>query len=185
MRHSKTRIRLGIAGCAVIVAGLAAGLWLTYTRERLLTRVARPILPISSTEEVYWLATDRLLNVTTKQDGIVAGLQWRGCVETYDITSRKRSRWPKLDLLLYKTEDGPWDAPIKFQPSPGGACLYWMNKVAGERLGRMVEIGHLPVKRPTQGDTEAQIEHIQWLPDGKHISFVYHGMLYVTDTSAQ
>ena len=30
--------------------------------------------------------------------------------------------------------------------------------------------------RPVSG-TNAYLEDVQWLPDGKHVSFVYHGIL--------
>jgi hypothetical protein len=41
-------------------------------------------------------------------------------------------------------------------------------------------LGHVPgqfdfVGRPNQ------LEQVQWLPDGKQISFIYHGTLYVVN----
>jgi hypothetical protein len=346
MLHSNKRTRFWLAGCLILIAGLAAGLWLTYPRERLLTQIARPIAAVKSKEEFHWLSMDRLLIVTTQRDGGVAFRQWRGFAETYDLPSLARAKWPELNNLIFRVDSGPWGSPQEFQPSPAGVCLYWTNKVAGGRLGyqprlatmdlrsyqdiqywdgwpsfwlddshyvvghvdginnpnrqvsgvtiydakdaaldrtipaasaeakailqnyaradpfpesellfinsvrpgdgtlpeqvkviqrydsprlrlsvyeatltrtvpwlgmlhrlipsvsapplvseglwvtvpgahRMAEIGHVPVSTDKQGQAEDQLEQIKWLPDGKHISFVYHGMLYMTDTAVR
>jgi hypothetical protein len=43
----------------------------------------------------------------------------------------------------------------------------------------MREIGYVPTDLDANGNLEGQLTHIEWLPDGKQISFVYHGALYV------
>ena len=35
------------------------------------------------------------------------------------------------------------------------------------------------------GDPKDQLEDIQWLPDGKQLSFIYQGMLYVVPADTQ
>jgi len=40
----------------------------------------------------------------------------------------------------------------------------------------MREVGHIAAAQ------EKQIERLEFLPDGRHISFVYHGKLYMMAT---
>jgi len=49
----------------------------------------------------------------------------------------------------------------------------WVSRVDGTG---MREIGHV------SGANDRCLEDIEWLPDGKHISFVYRGMLYTVPT---
>jgi|SRR5579871_621249 len=52
----------------------------------------------------------------------------------------------------------------------------WISKSDGQG---MREIGHVPGKVDANGDPEDQLNEVQWLPDGKQVSFIYRDMLYV------
>ena len=70
-----------------------------------------------------------------------------------------------------------------FTSTPRHTEELWVSRAEG---GGMHEIGHVPIPMDATGQTvsppdglEYFLDDIQWLPDGKHVSFVYRGMLYV------
>ncbi len=62
----------------------------------------------------------------------------------------------------------------KIDAPPTFARGIWVSRADGSG---MREIGHTPFKLESEPDDWPQ--HIQWLPDGKQVSFVYHDTLYV------
>jgi len=52
----------------------------------------------------------------------------------------------------------------------------WMSRTDG---AGMHEIGYVPAPLDENGDQAQQIRHLEWLPDGKQISFIYRDTLYV------
>jgi hypothetical protein len=65
----------------------------------------------------------------------------------------------------------------------------WTSRIDGSQ---MHELGHVPlpavVTDPRQSDSDDpkhELEKLQWLPDGKNISFIYHGTLYVVSAESK
>jgi len=52
----------------------------------------------------------------------------------------------------------------------------WISRADGSDLH---EIGHVPTSMDKTGNPAFQLHALHWLPDGKHISFVAQGRLYV------
>jgi hypothetical protein len=65
---------------------------------------------------------------------------------------------PKLDIKSSETEG------------------IWISRADGSG---MREIGHLPRPSAATGNSDELLDYFDWLPDGKQISFVYQGTLYV------
>ena len=63
----------------------------------------------------------------------------------------------------------------KFDPKPTAALGLWGSRDDGSSLH---EIGHIPVPLDANGNPRDWLTDLQWLPDGKEISFVYRGTLY-------
>jgi hypothetical protein len=53
----------------------------------------------------------------------------------------------------------------------------WVSRVDGRG---MHAIGYVPLKADPDDIHEEHLQHLQWLPNGTHISFIYGGTLYVT-----
>ncbi|MCW3054459.1 MAG: hypothetical protein JWN14_3629 [Chthonomonadales bacterium] len=64
----------------------------------------------------------------------------------------------------------------KIQPKPVLTEELWLSRIDGRDMHK---IGHVPTRLDANGTAQEQLEHLQWRPDGKQISFVYHGTLYV------
>ena len=43
----------------------------------------------------------------------------------------------------------------------------------------MHKIGYVPLTQDPYGFLNSPLRDIRWLPDGRQVSFVYNGMLYV------
>ena len=52
----------------------------------------------------------------------------------------------------------------------------WVSRADGQG---MHEIGHISMQTEQNNDLREKLMHVDWLPNGKQISFVYRGMLYV------
>jgi len=52
----------------------------------------------------------------------------------------------------------------------------WISGANGQE---MHPIGYVPIQANPEVLREEHLQHLQWLPDGKHISFVYRSTLYV------
>jgi len=70
----------------------------------------------------------------------------------------------------------------KFDAKPTLTESLWVSRTDGRG---MYEIGHVPTLLDENGELEECIKAIQWLPDGKQISFVYHGKLYITSAEVK
>jgi hypothetical protein len=64
----------------------------------------------------------------------------------------------------------------KFHVKPTLTEDIWVSRADGSG---MCEVGHVPVKLDEDGNPDNLLDEIHWSPDDKHVSFVYHGMLYV------
>ena len=58
----------------------------------------------------------------------------------------------------------------------------WISRPDGKG---MQELGYVLTHPDADGDPEDLLGNIQWLPDGKMISFVYHGTLYVLPVNTE
>jgi hypothetical protein len=74
----------------------------------------------------------------------------------------------------------PWEKWLRrlFPSLPSKPIItesLWICQTDGQGLQ---EIGHVPGKTAASGDADEQLTDLQWLPDGKQISFIYQNMLY-------
>ena len=58
----------------------------------------------------------------------------------------------------------------------------WVSRADGRG---MHQIGYVPLKADPDDIYVDYLQHLQWLPDGKHISFIHHGTLYVMQTEPE
>ncbi len=75
----------------------------------------------------------------------------------------------------------PTGSPKAEIERPAIAAL-WVSRTDGSE---MREIGHLLMPSSGKGFDDAQLKQLQWLPDGKRISFVYQDTLYVVSTEGK
>jgi hypothetical protein len=64
----------------------------------------------------------------------------------------------------------------KFNPKPTINEALWVSHADGRGLR---EVGYVPAQPGVSGSPTDGLKDVQWLPDGKQVSFVYHGTLYV------
>jgi hypothetical protein len=64
----------------------------------------------------------------------------------------------------------------KFTPKPMLTEELWSSRVDGQG---MKEIGHVPLQTDATDQPESGLSNMDWLPDDKHISFVYRNTLYI------
>lgn len=63
-----------------------------------------------------------------------------------------------------------------FNPRPIYTESVWISRTAGHG---MQELGHVPTHLDENGTPQDLLRDVRWLPDGRQISFVYEGTLYV------
>jgi len=63
-----------------------------------------------------------------------------------------------------------------FSKKPTAREELWVSEADGQG---MHAIGYIPIPSETPASDVARLEHLQWLPDGKQISFLYRDTLYV------
>lgn len=135
MRCSSGRRWIWLLAIVTLTGGVAVGLWATRPREKKLLELAKPVL--RGSEDWTWLTDDKLLLLTTEQNGNHVwlndgGHDWQGRVALYDRKTRLRTELPGLTKLLNRPEISPWEAPRKFVLSPGGTWLSWINRRTGD-----------------------------------------------------
>lgn len=64
----------------------------------------------------------------------------------------------------------------KFNPRPIYTESVWISRTDGHG---MQELGHVPTHLDENGTPQDLLRDVRWLPDGRQISFVYEGTLYV------
>jgi hypothetical protein len=106
---------------------------------------------------------------------------------------------PQQDLVLYHLRVER-KSPVlvllqrvfpKFVVKPVVTEEIWVNRL-GE--SRMHEIGHVPVPAASADESkylgfdsdspQDELKNVQWLPDGKQISFIYRGTLYLVSAES-
>jgi hypothetical protein len=123
-------------GCGPVLAILTAAIWLSWPRERLLMEIAHPVFRIDITinkqghpnEQVYWLASNRFLIITTEHEGderSIGRFDWKGQVELFNTDTHSRTRLVGLTNLLNGPRPFSYSRPNNFALSPNGSRLYW------------------------------------------------------------
>jgi hypothetical protein len=69
----------------------------------------------------------------------------------------------------------------RFDDKPILTERLWVSRADGRG---MHEIGFLPVQLDEDNEPMEEVSDLQWLPDGKQISFTYRGILYVASAEA-
>jgi hypothetical protein len=120
-------------GLVVVVATVAAVVWLSWPRERLLMEIAHPVVAIDTRhagrghpiETVSWVDSHRLLIITTEHIGRMGITDWKGHAELFDTATNTRTRLVGLTKLLNRPGLSHGRYPLNFQFSPVGTRLCW------------------------------------------------------------
>lgn len=132
--------------------------------------------------------------------------RFRNYLQTdYYLTNLDRPDEPERKLALLRPQDRPYETALSPDGTRIAACVHYITvvpgppwfKTAAERLGvkpqrlaaiwvcRMDgtdghEIGYIPTKAndPYSLTRDENPHALQWTPDGKHLSYVYHHLLY-------
>jgi hypothetical protein len=143
MSGAGRKTRRWALGLSLLVATLAAVVWLSWPRERLLLEMAHAVVAIDAgldkqgdpKEQVYWLTSKRLLIITTEEDGSGTA-KWTGHAEISESGTHVRTRLVGLTRLLNERSTTRLGKPFGFQLSPSGSRLCWWD-------GRMRNMGNV------------------------------------------
>ena len=107
--------------------------WKVWPRERLLTEVARAIGQVKPQESWSWLTSDKLLVITTEQEGHWTGSpSWKGQVDQFNCGTHQRIPLPGLTRLFNHPDISPLGLPNSMELSPGHTWLIWNNHRTGD-----------------------------------------------------
>jgi hypothetical protein len=185
MKRKKTTRRIWRAGVGMVAVALAVvAIWREWPRERLLIEVARPIVKMDAEKtSVCWRSTRQLLIVTTEQGAPTPIQTWK--LEFPMGAILQRAKVSPQQRAIFFDRAGSQLSPLliwlhrmipKFNPKPTINEALWVSHADGRGLR---EVGYVPAQPGVSGSPTDGLKDVQWLPDGKQVSFVYHGTLYV------